>query len=99
MRVSFDEPEYTSETTGLGTIRLLEAIRQIGLECRFYQASSCEMFGSSPPPQNEETPFQPRSPYGTAKVFGYLVGPKLSRSVWALRRQRNSVQPRITAAR
>src|ERR1700739_2595594 len=71
VRVSFDEPEYTSETTGLGTLRLLDSIRQIGLECRFYQASSSEMFGSSPPPQNEDTPFHPRSPYGTAKVFGY----------------------------
>ncbi|MBS1692094.1 MAG: GDP-mannose 4,6-dehydratase [Actinobacteria bacterium] len=71
VRVSFDEPEYTSETTGLGTIRLLEAIRQVGLDCRFYQASSCEMFGSTPPPQNENTPFHPRSPYGTSKVFAY----------------------------
>jgi GDPmannose 4,6-dehydratase len=71
VRVSFDEPEYTAETTGLGTIRLLEAIRQTGLDCRFYQASSSEMFGSSPPPQNEDTPFHPRSPYGTAKVFAY----------------------------
>ncbi|MVU77328.1 GDP-mannose 4,6-dehydratase [Nocardia sp. ET3-3] len=71
VRVSFDEPEYTSETTGLGTIRLLEAIRQIGLDCRFYQASSSEMFGSSPPPQNELTPLHPRSPYGTAKMFAY----------------------------
>ena len=71
VRVSFDEPEYTAETTGLGTIRLLEAIRQTGLECRFYQASSSEMFGSSPPPQNEDTPFHPRSPYGTSKVFAY----------------------------
>lgn len=71
VRVSFDEPEYTGETTGLGTIRLLEAIRQIGLDCRFYQASSSEMFGSSPPPQNEGTPFRPRSPYGTAKLYAY----------------------------
>ncbi|GAB2567675.1 GDP-mannose 4,6-dehydratase [Nocardia heshunensis] len=71
VRVSFDEPEYTSETTGLGTIRILEAIRQIGLDCRFYQASSSEMFGSSPPPQNESTPLHPRSPYGTAKMFAY----------------------------
>lgn len=71
VRVSFDEPVYTSDTTGLGTIRLLEAIRQTGLECRLYQASTCEMFGSSPPPQNEETPFQPCSPYGTSKLFGY----------------------------
>jgi GDPmannose 4,6-dehydratase len=71
VRVSFEEPEYTAETTGVGTLRLLEAIRQIGLDCRFFQASSSEMFGSSPPPQNEDTPFRPRSPYGTAKVFGY----------------------------
>jgi GDPmannose 4,6-dehydratase len=71
VRVSFDEPEFTCETTGLGTIRLLESIRQLGLECRFYQASSSEMFGSSPPPQNENTPFHPRSPYGSSKLFAY----------------------------
>src|SRR6202011_4406434 len=71
VRVSFDEPEFTCETTGLGTIRLLEAIRQLGLECRFYQASSSEMFGSSPPPQNEDTPFHPCSPYGASKLFAY----------------------------
>jgi GDPmannose 4,6-dehydratase len=71
VRVSFDEPEYTAETTGLGTIRLLEAIRQLGLECRFYQASSCEIFGSAPSPQNEDTPFHPRSPYGTSKAFAH----------------------------
>ncbi|MFD4179663.1 GDP-mannose 4,6-dehydratase [Rhodococcus sp. NPDC058514] len=71
VRVSFDEPEHTSQTTGLGTVRLLEAIRQLGLDCRFYQASSSEMFGSSPPPQNEDTPFHPRSPYGIAKLFSY----------------------------
>jgi GDPmannose 4,6-dehydratase len=71
VRVSFDEPEYTSNTTGLGTVRLLEAMRQTASEARFYQASSSEMFGDSPPPQNELTPFQPRSPYGTAKVFAY----------------------------
>lgn len=71
VRVSFDEPEFTSATTGLGTIRLLEAIRQLRLPTRFYQASSSEMFGASPPPQHEDTPFRPRSPYGTAKLFGY----------------------------
>src|SRR3984885_3869657 len=60
VRVSFDEPEFTCETAALGTIRLLESIRQLGLECRLYQASSSEMFGSSPPPQNENTPFRPR---------------------------------------
>ena len=73
VRVSFDEPEYTGDTTGTGTTRLLEAIRMIGLQCRFYQASSSEMFGATPPPQNELTPFHPRSPYGAAKVYGYWM--------------------------
>ncbi len=73
VRVSFDEPEFTGITTGLGTTRLLEAIRMIGLDCRFYQASSSEMFGATPPPQHEETPFYPRSPYGAAKVYSYWM--------------------------
>ena len=73
VRVSFDEPEYTADTTGLGTIRLLEAIRASGWDCRFYQASSSEMFGATPPPQNEDTPFHPRSPYGVAKVYSYWI--------------------------
>lgn len=71
VRVSFDEPELTSASTGLGTVRLLEAIRQLDLNTRFYQASSSEMFGSSPPPQSEDTSFHPRSPYGTSKLFAY----------------------------
>ncbi len=71
VRVSFDEPEYTGDTTGLGTIRLLEAIRQTQVPARFYQASSSEMFGATPPPQNENTPFYPRSPYGVAKLYAY----------------------------
>jgi GDPmannose 4,6-dehydratase len=73
VRVSFDEPEYTGETTGLGTSRLLEAIRMTKVETRFYQASSSEMFGATPPPQNEDTPFYPRSPYGVAKVYSYWM--------------------------
>jgi GDPmannose 4,6-dehydratase len=73
VRVSFDEPEYTGDSTGMGTTRLLEAIRMIGLDCRFYQASSSEMFGATPPPQDEETPFYPRSPYGAAKVYAYWM--------------------------
>lgn len=73
VRVSFDEPEYTGDVTGLGTIRLLEAIRETGIDCRFYQASSSEMFGASPPPQNEQTAFYPRSPYGVAKVYSYWI--------------------------
>lgn len=73
VRVSFDEPEHTADTTGVGTVRLLEAVRLAGLECRFYQASSSEMFGASSPPQNEETPFYPRSPYGAAKVYSFWI--------------------------
>jgi GDPmannose 4,6-dehydratase len=73
VRVSFDEPEFTGSTTGLGTVRLLEAIRMTGLPCRFYQASSSEMFGMSPPPQSEDTPFHPRSPYAAAKVYAYWI--------------------------
>ena len=73
MRVSFDEPEHTGDTTGIGAMRLLEAVRVAGVECRYYQASSSEMFGATPPPQNENTPFYPRSPYGAAKVYAYWV--------------------------
>ena len=71
VKVSFEMPEYTGDVTGVGTIRLLEAIRASGVDTRFYQASSSEMFGSTPPPQNEDTPFHPRSPYGCAKVYAY----------------------------
>lgn len=71
VRVSFDSPLYTGDVTGMGTLRLLEAIRASGIDTRIYQASSSEMFGATPPPQNERTPFHPRSPYGCAKVFGY----------------------------
>lgn len=72
VRVSFDVPEYTADITGVGTVRLLEAIRETGLRPRFYQASSSEMFGKvQETPQNESTPFYPRSPYGCAKVFSY----------------------------
>jgi GDPmannose 4,6-dehydratase len=73
VRVSFDMPEYTADVTGLGTVRLLEAIRKTGIQSRFYQASSSEMFGSAPAPQNEQTPFEPRSPYAAAKVYAYWL--------------------------
>jgi GDPmannose 4,6-dehydratase len=73
VRVSFDEPEFTGQATGMAATRLLEAIRMIGLQCRYYQASSSEMFGATPPPQNEQTPFWPRSPYGVAKVYAYWM--------------------------
>lgn len=73
VRVSFDEPEHTADTTGVGTVRMLEAVRLSGIETRFYQASSSEMFGAAPPPQNEDTPFYPRSPYAAAKVYSYWI--------------------------
>ncbi len=73
VRVSFDMPEYTGDATGLGTTRLLEAIRRSGIKSRYYQASSSEMFGAAPPPQNERTPFYPRSPYAAAKVYSYWI--------------------------
>lgn len=71
VHVSFEIPEYTCDVTGLGMIRILEAVRETGIETRIYQASSSEMFGSTPPPQNEKSPFHPRSPYACAKVFAY----------------------------
>jgi GDPmannose 4,6-dehydratase len=73
VRVSFDIPVYTADITGTGTVQLLEAIRSTRLPIRFYQASSSEMFGATPPPQDEKTPFYPRSPYGAAKVYSYWI--------------------------
>jgi len=83
VKVSFDIPEYTGAVTGLGTTRLLEAIRRSGIAARFYQASSSEMFGSAPAPQNEETPFQPRSPYAIAKAYAYWMT-RNSREAYAM---------------
>jgi len=71
VRVSFDMPEYSTDITGNATIRLLEAIRRSGIKCRYYQASSSEMFGATKPPQSENSPFHPRSPYACAKVLSY----------------------------
>lgn len=73
VRVSFDEPEHTADTTGTGTIRLLEAVRLSGIKTRFYQASSSELYGATPPPQSEITPFYPRSPYAAAKLYSYWI--------------------------
>ena len=73
VKVSFDIPEYTGDITGLGTTRILEAIRRSGIKTKFYQASSSEMFGAANPPQNENTPFYPRSPYAAAKVYAYWM--------------------------
>lgn len=82
VRVSFDMPEYTGDVVGLGTTRILEALRRNGAKTRFYQASSSEMFGSSAPPQNEETPFQPRSPYAAAKVYAYHMAKNYRDAYW-----------------
>ena len=73
--VSFEVPEYTAETTGIGTLRLLDAIRESGVKCKFYQASTSELFGGLPDtaPQNENTPFYPKSPYGVAKLYSYWI--------------------------
>lgn len=73
VRVSFDMPEYTGDVTGLGTIRVLEAIRKSGVKARFYQASSSELYGSAAPPQDENTPFKPQSPYAAAKLYAFWV--------------------------
>ncbi|MCK4598767.1 GDP-mannose 4,6-dehydratase [Candidatus Bipolaricaulota bacterium] len=73
VRVSFDTPEYTGDVTGLGTTRILEAIRRSGIKTRYYQASSSEMFGAAAPPQSENTPFRPQSPYACAKVYAYWM--------------------------
>lgn len=73
VKVSFEMPEYTASTDAVGTLRLLEAIRAAGIDCRFYQASTSEMFGATPPPQSEASAFYPRSPYGAAKLYSHWV--------------------------
>ncbi|WP_121256285.1 GDP-mannose 4,6-dehydratase [Nocardioides ferulae] len=73
VKVSFEMPEYTASTDAVGTLRLLEAIRAADIDCRYYQASTSEMFGATPPPQNEASPFYPRSPYGAAKLYSHWV--------------------------
>ena len=73
VKVSFEVPQYTGDAVGMGALRLLEAIHRTGLNCRFYQASSSEMFGSTPPPQSETTAFHPRSPYACAKLFAHSL--------------------------
>lgn len=85
VKVSFEIPEYTSDVTGIGTLRMLETIRRSGIKTRFYQASSSEMFGGSPPPQNELSPFRPRSPYAIAKLYSYwmVVNYREGYNLWA----------------
>jgi len=71
VKVSFETPEYTGDVSGLGAIRLLEAVRASRIDTRVYQASTSELYGSTPPPQSEQTPFHPRSPYGVAKLYAF----------------------------
>ena len=73
VQTSFEMPEYTGEVTGLGTTRILEAVRRSGISTRFYQASSSEMFGDTPPPQSEGSPFRPRSPYAASKLYAFWM--------------------------
>lgn len=73
VKVSFDMPVYSGDVSGVGTTRILEALRRSGVGSRFYQASSSELYGSSPPPQNEDSPFRPRSPYAIAKLYAYWI--------------------------
>ena len=82
VRVSFDEPEHTADTTGTGTIRMLEAVRLSGIQTRFYQASSSELYGAEPAPQSETTPFYPRSPYAAAKLYSYWITKNYSEAYW-----------------
>ena len=94
VRVSFDMPEYTADVTGVGTLRLLEAIRRSGVPARFYQASSSEMLGSTPPPQGDTTPFQLLSLYAAAKAFAYWMVRSYRQGYGlGVRRQRHSLQP------
>jgi len=85
VKVSFEIPEYTGDVTGLGSLRMLEALRRSGIKGRFYQASSSEMYGGSPPPQNELSPFRPRSPYAIAKLYSYwmVVNYREGYNLWA----------------
>lgn len=99
VRVSFDEPVHTGDTTGMGSIRLLEAVRLARVECRFYQASSSEMFGASPPPAERADAVLPPLTVRGGQGLLVLGDPQLSRSVRDVRRQRHLVQPRIAAAR
>jgi GDPmannose 4,6-dehydratase len=100
VRVSFDEPPvHTTDTDAMGAIRLLEAVRSSGIHCRYYQASTSEMFGSSPPPQNEDTPFSPRSPCGATKVYPYWITKNYREGPRDVRSERHPLQPRVTASR
>jgi len=102
VKVSFDVPEYTAEADAVGTLRMLEAVRILGLEkkTKIYQASTSELFGLvQEVPQKETTPFYPRSPYGVAKQYGFLIKKNYTGKLRHVRRKRHSLQPRKRTAR
>jgi GDPmannose 4,6-dehydratase len=98
VRVSFDMPEYTGDVTGLGTIRIIEAIRKTGIKARFYQASSSEMFGAAPPPQSETTPFHPQSPYAAARFTPIMSSATTEKPINSLLRTASSSTMNLPAA-
>ena len=98
VQVSFEMPEYTASTDGSGTLRLLEAIRAAGIDCRYYQASTSEMFGATAAAAERATPFHPRSPYGAAKLYAHWVHDQLPRGLRPLRGLRDPLQPRVARA-
>ena len=99
VRVSFDMPEYTGDVTGLGTLRILEAIRKTEIKARFYQASSSEMFGAAPPPQSEATPVPAAEPLCRGQGLRLLHRPQLPGRLQALRLKRHPLQPRVAPPR
>ena len=99
VRVSFDEPEHTGDTTGIGAMRLLEAVRMSGVQCRYYQASSSEMFGATPPPQNEDDAVLPALAVRRGQGLRLLGDQELPRGLRHVRGQRHPLQPRVAAAR
>ena len=99
VKVSFETPEYTGDATGLGAMRLLEAIRASKVDTRIYQASTSELYGSTPPPQSETTPFHPRSPYGVAKMYAYWATVNYREAYDMFASQRHPLQPRVPAPR
>jgi GDPmannose 4,6-dehydratase len=92
VKVSFEIPEYTAEVTGLGAVRVLEAMRETRVESKFYQASSSEVFGRAmESPQRETTPFYPRSPYACAKAYAHYITKNYREAYWNVRREWNSL--------
>ncbi len=102
VKVSFEVPEYTAEVDGIGTLRFIDAIRETGLDTRFYQASTSELFGKvQQVPQTEKTPFYPRSPYGVAKLYAYwiVVNYREAYNIFACNASCSTMNPRAAARR